>query len=206
VKTLLKIRSSIYGPDGQSSKLADKFARAWLGNHPGGRVVTRDLTPESMPHLTAARFRAFAVPAAERTAEQRAAVEFSDALIDELKAADEIVIAVPMYNFSVPSTLRAWFDHIARAGVTFRFTEDGPVGLIDDRRTFVIITRGGSYEGRADTQAPYLKQFLSFIGLTDIEWILAEGLAVDETKRIGAVEAANETIARLQSAGPAAAA
>jgi len=198
MKTLLKVRSSIYGPDGQSSKLADKFARAWLGNHPGGRVVTRDLTPESMPHLTAARFQAFAVPAPERTAEQQAAVGFSDELIDELRAADEIVIAVPMYNFSVPSTLRAWFDHIARAGVTFRFTEDGPVGLIDDRKTFVIITRGGSYEGRADTQAPYLRQFLGFIGLTDIEWVYAEGLALGQETRDLSLGAANESIAELE--------
>jgi FMN-dependent NADH-azoreductase len=200
MKTLLKIRSSIYGAEGQSSKLADRFARDWLRNHPGGRVVTRDLTPESMPHLTAGRFRAFAVPAAERTAEQQAATEFSDVLIEELKTADEIVITAPMYNFSVPSTLRAWFDHIARAGVTFRFAADGPEGLLNGRKTYVIITRGGSYAGESDTQTPYLKQFLGFIGLTDVEWVFAEGLAVDERTRMSGLKAANEAIARLQAA------
>jgi FMN-dependent NADH-azoreductase len=205
MKTLLKVRSSIYGAEGQSSKLADSFARNWLRNHPGGRVVTRDLTPESMPHLTAGRFRAFAAPVAGRSAEQQAAVAFSDALIEELKAADEIVIAAPMYNFSVPSTLRAWFDHVARAGVTFRFTVEGPEGLLNGKKTFVIITRGGSYEGRADTQTPYLKQFLSFIGLTDVEWVFAEGLAVDERTRMSSLGAANEAIARLQPVSAAAA-
>ena len=204
MKTLLKVRSSIYGPDGQSSKLADSFARNWLRIHPGGLVVTRDLTPESMPHLTAGRFGAFAVPASLRTAEQKAAVEFSDTLIEELKTADEIVIAAPMYNFSVASTLRAWFDHIARAGVTFRFTADGPEGLLNGKKTFVIITRGGSYAGQADTQTPYLKQFLGFIGLTDVEWVFAEGLALDETRASG-LKAANEAIARLQSVSAAAA-
>jgi FMN-dependent NADH-azoreductase len=198
MKTLLKVRSSIYGPEGQSSKLADRFARDWLRKHPGGRVVTRDLTPESMPHLTADRFRAFAAAPAERTAEQQAAVEFSDALIEELKTADEIVIAAPMYNFSVPSTLRAWFDHVARAGVTFRFTADGSEGLLKGKQTCVVITRGGSYAGPTDTQTPYLKQFLGFIGLTDVQWVFAEGLAVDEQTRFRGLKAANEALARLQ--------
>jgi FMN-dependent NADH-azoreductase len=205
MKTLLTVRSSIYGSEGQSSKLADRFARNWLRKHPEGRVVTRDLTPESMPHLTARRFIAFAAPAAERTAEQQAVVEFSDALIEELETADEIVIAAPMYNFSVASTLRAWFDHIARAGVTFRFTANGPEGLLNGKKTFVIITRGGRYRGQEDTQTPYLRQFLSFIGLTDVEWVFAEGLAVDEQSRDSGLEAANEAIARLQAVGVAAA-
>jgi FMN-dependent NADH-azoreductase len=205
MKTLLKVRSSIYAAEGQSSKLADSFARNWLSNHPGGRVVTRDLRPESMPHLTAGRFRAFAVPVAERSSEQQAAVEFSDALIEELKTADEIVIAAPMYNFSVPSTLRAWFDHIARAGVTFRFTADGPEGLLNGKKTCVIITRGGSYAGESDTQTPYLKQFLGFIGLTDVEWVFAEGLAVDERTQKSGLKGANEAIARLQPVSAAAA-
>jgi FMN-dependent NADH-azoreductase len=205
LKTLLKVRSSIYGPDGQSSRLADRFARNWLANHRGGRILTRDLSPESIPHLSGASFLGFATEAQARTAAQQKAVDFSDALIAELKAADEIVIAAPMYNFSVPSTLRAWFDYIARAGVTFRYAADGPEGLLKGRKTFVIVTRGGRYPAEADTQTAYLKQFLTFIGLTDVEWVLAEGLALDERTRDGSLQAANEAIARLQPASAAAA-
>ena len=205
MKTLLKVRSSIYGPEGQSSRLANSFARNWLANNPGGRIVTRDLTPESMPHLTAEAFRGFTTEATVRTPAQQRAVEFSDALIAELKAADEIVIAAPMYNFSVPSTLRAWFDHIGRAGVTFHYTADGPEGLLKRKKTYVIVTRGGSYAGDADTQTAYVKQFLGFIGLTDIEWVLAERLAIDEPTRNRSLRAANDAIARLQPANAVAA-
>lgn len=204
MNTLLIVRSSIYGQEGQSSRLADRFAGSWLRNHPGGRVVTRDLAAATMPHLTAERFRAFSIPAAERSAEQQAAVEFSDALIGELKTADDIVIAAPMYNFSVPSTLRAWIDHIARAGVTFRYTANGPEGLLEGKRTSVIITRGGAYAGEADTQTSYLRQILGFIGLDDVEWVLAEGLAGDEATRASGLREAGRNIARLQPEAAAA--
>jgi FMN-dependent NADH-azoreductase len=110
-----------------------------------------------------------------------------------------------MYNFDVPSTLRAYFDHIARAGVTFRYTALGPEGLLKGKKTTVIVTRGGSYAGTADTHTSYLKQFLGFIGLTDIEWVVAEKLAIDEATRFASVEAANDVIGRLQPASVAAA-
>jgi FMN-dependent NADH-azoreductase len=205
VKTLLKITSSIYGPQGQSSKLADRFIENWRRNNPGGVVVSRDLAAQPVPHLTAERFKAFSGDGGELTVSLQAAVDLSNALIAELKAADQIVIAAPMYNFDVPSTLRAYFDHIARAGVTFHYTSRGPEGLLKGKKTTVIVTRGGSYAGNADTQTAYLKQFLGFIGLTDIEWVVAENLAIDETTRFASVEAANDMIARLQPASVAAA-
>jgi FMN-dependent NADH-azoreductase len=205
MKTLLKIRASIYGPEGASSRLADNFARKWLANHPGGRILTRDLNPGSIPHLTAERFQAFAMPAAEQSSDQLTAVQLSDALISELKAADDIVLAAPMYNFSVSSTLRAYFDHIARAGVTFRYTADGPQGLLKGKKTYVIVTRGGKYSGNEETQTAYLKQFLGFIGLNAIEWVVAEGLALDEQTRSGSLQAARQTIGRLQVSEAAAA-
>jgi FMN-dependent NADH-azoreductase len=193
---LLHISSSLFGAEGQSSLLAQRFITQWSSRHPGGRIITRDLSAQPVPHLTAASFQGFAASAAQRTAGQRAAVAYSDLLIDELKSADTIVLSVPMYNFSVPSTLRAYFDHIARAGVTFRYTSSGPEGLLRGKDAYVFITRGGVYAEQTDTQTPYLRQFLGFVGI-DAQFIHAEGLAMGETLRDQSLTAANHTIAKL---------
>jgi FMN-dependent NADH-azoreductase len=195
-KTLLSIRTSLYGANGQSSLLADRFIEDWLARNPGGRVITRDLAAQPVPHLTAEEFQAFGVPPEARTTQQRAAVAYSDALIDELARADTIVLAVPMYNFSVPSTLRAYFDHVARAGVTFRYTSSGPQGLLTGRDAYVFITRGGVYPASADTQTSYLRQFLGFIGI-EAHFVHAEGLAMGEASRERSLIAANSAIAGL---------
>ncbi|HEX7116528.1 MAG TPA: FMN-dependent NADH-azoreductase [Steroidobacter sp.] len=195
MKTLLKIQASLYGANGASSRLAEEFAARWLENHPDGRVITRDLSAMPVPHLTAECFAAFGTPPEARTPEQRELVAYSDALIEELRAADEIVFAVPMYNFSVPSTLRAYFDHIARAGVTFRYTENGPEGLIKGKKAYVLLTRGGIYNGESDTQSPYLRQFLSFIGLTDLRFIYAQGLALPDREK--SLEDARRSVASI---------
>lgn len=197
MKTLLKIQASIFGGQGQSSKLADRFIEQWLADHPSGRVVVRDLAKNPVPHLTAERFQAFSTPAEQRTPEQQATVDYSDALIAELQAADDIVFAMPMYNFSVPSTVRAYFDHIARAGVTFRYTANGAEGLLKDKQVYVFLTRGGIYAGPHDTQVPYLKQFLGFVGLKDIQFVYAEGLALGEEAREKSLAAARRAIEQL---------
>jgi FMN-dependent NADH-azoreductase len=159
-------------------------------------VIVRDLAEDPAPHLTAERFQAFSTARDDRTPEQQEAVEYSDALIDELRSADTVVFAVPMYNFSVPSTLRAYFDHVARAGVTFRYTSAGPEGLLKGRRTYVFLTRGGVYPEGADTQTPYLRQFLGFIGLAP-EFVYAEGLALGEESRQRSLVEARERVAGL---------
>ena len=150
-----------------------------------------------MPHLTAERFQAFLAKPESRTAEQQAVVDYSDALIEELKNADVVVFAVPMYNFSVPSTLRAYFDHIARIGVTFGYTATGPQGLIQGKQVYVFITRGGFYTDAADTQTPYLRQFLGFLGMTDVHFVHAEGLAISDESREKSLTTAHHTIAKL---------
>ena len=190
MKTLLTIKSSIYGETGQSSKLVDAYAAEFRRQQPGARVVARDLAAAPPPHLTAERFAAFAAPAASRDAGQHAVVDYSDALIGELREADVIAFGVPMYNFSVPSTLRAYFDHVGRAGVTFRYNETGPEGLLKGKRAIAFLTRGGHYEGELDTQAPYLRQFLGFIGITDLELVIADRLAFGETIRAESLAAA----------------
>lgn len=195
MSTLLVIKSSIFGESGASSRLTDEFARRWLAANPKGRVVTRDLNAEPVPHLTAERFTAFLTQAEQRTSTQQAVVTYSDGLIAELSEADEVVLAVPMYNFGIPSSLKAYIDHIARAGVTFKYTANGAVGLVPQKKVHVIATRGGFYARMPnDTSAQYLKDFLAFIGLTDVEFIYAEGLAISAEQKAEALARAQEHI------------
>jgi len=195
--TLLNIHASLAGQTAASSTLADRFAADWLEQHPQGRVITRDLAADPVPHLTAERFQSFLTPAEARTAEQQAVAAYSDTLIGELQAADVIVFAIPMYNFSVPSTVRAYFDHIARAGVTFSYSAAGPEGLLKGKKVYVFITRGGVYPEAADTQTPYLRQFLGFLGMTDVEFIHAEGMALGVESRAKSLASAHVSIAKL---------
>lgn len=197
MSTLLQVNASLAGTNGQSSRLADHFVADWIAKHPGGHVVKRDLAADPVPHLTAERFQAFLSQPETRTAEQKAVAEYSDSLIAELRAADTIVFAVPMYNFSVPSTLRAYFDHIARAGVTFRYTANGPEGLLKGKKAYVFITRGGFYNDGLDTQTPYLKQFLGFIGITDVQFVYAEGLGMGDDVRQQSLNKAHHAIEEL---------
>lgn len=199
--TLLQIKSSLFSDSGQSSRLADRFVAAWRRANPDGRVVVRDLARAPLPHLDAMRFGAFIAKPDERTEQQRAIVAQSDALIAELQQAEVVVLGVPMYNFGVPSTLKAYFDHVARAGVTFRYTDQGPVGLLTGKKVFVFAARGGRYAGTTrDTQTGFLREFLAFVGMTDIEFVYAEGMAINETARDQALAAAHEAIERLTAA------
>jgi FMN-dependent NADH-azoreductase len=169
--TTLQLNSSLFGPSGQSTILSNEF----VGSR-GGDVIVRDLAKDPVPHLDAARFGAFLAKPGERTPEQQAVVDYSDALIAELKAADTIVIGLPMYNFGIPSTLKAYFDHIARAGVTFKYTDKGAMGLLGGKKAYLVIARGGVY-GDAHAHTTYVRDFLAFIGITDVECIYAEGPA-----------------------------
>jgi FMN-dependent NADH-azoreductase len=196
MSTLLYVRTSLYGAQGASSQLAERFVVEWRARNPGGRLIARDLAANPVPHLTAERFQAFNTAPADRTPEQQEIVAYSDELIDELRSADTVVLAVPMYNFGVPSTLRTYFDHVARAGVTFRYTSAGPEGLLAGRRAYVFVTRGGVYSGSTDTQVPYLRQFLRFIGI-EAEFVFAEGLGLGAESRQNSLANAHEQIAGL---------
>jgi FMN-dependent NADH-azoreductase len=196
--TLLEIRSSLSSDAGQSSRLADAFVAQWRAAHPAARVIVRDLARDPVPHLDAARFAAFLAKPDERTAAQRAVSAYSDALIDELRAADVVVLGLPMYNFGVPSTLKAYFDHIARAGATFRYTAQGPVGLLTGKSVYVFAARGGLYAGTPrDTQTPYVRDFLAFLGMDAVQFVYAEGLAIDAAQRELALAGARAAIDRL---------
>lgn len=198
MKTLLNLNTSLFSGAGQSSRLAAQYVAAWQAANRGGRVVVRDLAAQPVPHLTAERFQAFLAEPQARTPEQAALVAESDALIDELEAADELVIGLPMYNFGIPSTLKAWIDHVARAGRTFHYTENGPVGLLADRPALVFATRGGVYRGTPrDTQTAYVTNVLNFIGIRDIRFVYAEGLALGDDARSEALAGASTTIQAL---------
>ena len=193
MKTILQLKSSLYSNGGQSSQLADGYVELRRALEPTTRTIVRDLATNPVPHLTGERFGAFLAKPESRTPEQQAVVDSSDALIGELRAADTIVIGLPMYNFGVPSTLKAYFDHIARAGETFRYTEKGPVGLLTGKKAIVFATRGGLYAGTPlDSQTDYIRAFLGFLGITDVEFIYAEGLAMgDAKKQVALAEARN---------------
>lgn len=197
--TLLQINASINKGKGQSSLLADQFVAAFRQRFPEAKIVVRDVAAApAVPHLNAERFGAFITKTEERSDEQHAVVAYSDALIEELKQADVIVLGLPMYNFGVPSQLKAYFDHIARAGVTFKYTEQGPVGQLTGKKVYVFAARGGLYAGTPlDTQTNYVRDFLRFLGMTDVEFVYAEGLAISKESREAGLAQAVAEIARL---------
>jgi len=198
MNTLLVLHTSLNGRTSLSSSLACRYVSRWRREHPSGRVIERDLAARPVPHLTAERFAAFGKAPGDRTAGEAAWVAGSDALIAELKAADEIVVALPMYNFGILSSLKAWIDHVARAGETFRYTETGPVGLVGASRALVFATRGGRYEGTAlDTQTGYMETFFGFIGVDDVEFVYAEGTAMGEESLNAAIEQATTQLDRV---------
>ncbi|WP_337843629.1 NAD(P)H-dependent oxidoreductase [Rheinheimera sp.] len=195
---ILVINSSISGDKGQSTQLSQQF----LQQLPAGfSLETLDVAQDSYPHLAMAEIGAWMTPESDRTPEQKALAALSDNAIAQVKKADAIVIGVPMYNFGIPSQLKAYFDRLARAGITFKYTETGPVGLLDDKPVIVLATRGGLYQGTpADSQTPFVQSFLNFIGLKDIHFVYAEGLNMGAESAEKALTAAKARLAELAPA------
>ncbi len=201
MSTLLQINSGIFGADSRSSAMADAFVEQWMASRPGHRLIRRDLGEQPVPHLDAATIAAISTPPEEQTPEQSEAARYADHLIAELKEADTLVLGVPMYNFGVPSALKAWFDHVARAGDTFRYTESGPEGLLRDKKVYVFAARGGIYAGtEQDVQTPFIRQFLGFLGISDVEFVYAEGLNMSDALREERLSEAADRIAELAAA------
>jgi FMN-dependent NADH-azoreductase len=184
MKNILFVPSSPRGWESYSHRVARGIVDDLLARHPGARVVVRDVARQPLPHVGAAFATGRAVPAEKQSDADRRALALSDALVDELFAADVIVIAAPMHNFSVPSSLKAWIDHIVRPGRTFSYSQKGPQGLVTGKKAVLVFARGGVYsEGpmqAADFQEPYLRAVLGFIGITDVEVVRVEGLAFGE--------------------------
>ena len=198
MKTILQLNTSILSNEGQSTRLANQFVAAQRERDPSVQLIVRDLARDPVPHLDAERFGAFVAKPEARTLQQDAFVAYSDGLIAELKHADTIVLGLPMYNFGVPSMLKAYFDHIARAGVTFNYAANGPVGLLTGKKAYVFAARGGLYAGTPrDTQTAYVRDFFAFLGIADVTFVYAEGLAISEPSRDAALSKAHDAIERL---------
>ena len=188
----LILNTSVAGAASVSNRLTGEFAAQLRQRDPSVEIVTRDLAADPVPHLlpeTVAGIRATA-----ETETERAALALSEQLLAELKAADLLVIGAPMYNFGIPSTLKTWFDYVLRAGISFRYTENGPEGLITGKKAVVIETRGGLYsEGPAvslDSQEPHLRTMLGFMGVTDVVFVRAEKLGFGPEAVAAAIEGA----------------
>lgn len=199
MKKILNVISSPRGEASFSNKLGNAIIERVKKENPGIMVTTRDLNTSQYPHIEASHIEAFFTPAEKRSVENMEAIKQSDEAIKEIMDANIIVINAPMWNFSVPSVLKAWIDHISRAGVTFAYSEKGPVGLVKGKKVYIAIASGGVYsEGPAkavDFVDPYLKSFLGFLGMTDVTTYRIEGLSIPgvmETALQKALDSVNE--------------
>lgn len=179
---ILNVISSPRGEASNSIKLGNAIVDKLREKDPAAAVEVKDLTKSPFPHLEEVHLNAFFTPVEKHTEENKAAISHSDKAIKEIMDADVLVIGAPMYNFGIPSVLKAWFDHIARAGITFKYGENGPVGLVTGKKAYIAVTTGGIYSsGDAagyDFVVPYIKAFLGFIGITDVTVVRAEGFAI----------------------------
>ncbi|MBN9463722.1 MAG: NAD(P)H-dependent oxidoreductase [Burkholderiales bacterium] len=195
---ILQVNASARAEGANSTRLADAITARLKARHPDARIELLDLARNPHPAIDETALGALFTPAAERSPEQAARVALDDALIAQLQSADTVVIGVPMYNFGIPVQLKAWIDAIARAGVTFRYTADGPEGLVKGKKVYVALARGGVYRDTpADSQVPYLKSVLGFLGMTDVEFVYAEGLAMGAEAAARAFEQAHVQIEAL---------
>jgi FMN-dependent NADH-azoreductase len=177
---ILQIISSARGAESYSTRLSQGIIDKLLAAHPGSTVVVRNVAAQPFPHLEEAHLQAYFTPAEGRSPEQQEAVRHSDEAIAEIMAADVLVVGVPFYNFSIPSSLKSWLDHLTRAGVTFRYTPAGPEGLIKGKKVYLAVASGGIYsEGPMqayDFATPYLRTVFGFLGLSDVTVARAEGV------------------------------
>ncbi len=188
-----------------STRLANELVAGLREAHPGATLTRRDLAATPHPMLDEAALQALFTPPEQRTPEQAARVALDDALIAEIQAADTVVLGVPTYNFGVSTQLKNWIDAISRARVTFRYTEHGAEGLLTGKRVLAVLTRGGIHRDTpADTVVPYLKTVLGFLGMTDLHFVYAEGLAMGpEAEQAGLASARAQIAALLQDRIPA---
>jgi FMN-dependent NADH-azoreductase len=191
---ILQITSSVRGKDSESTRVTNLIVNKLVSSNPDTKVVHRDFGAQPHPQLDGAAVGALFTPADQRSAEQSARVALDDALILEAQAADVIVIGAPMYNFGMPVQLKNWFDAIARSGVTFRYTETGPEGLLKNKKVYVATARGGVYPVEADPQVPHIRMLLNFLGLTDHTFIYSSGLNMGPEAAAKGQQAANEAV------------
>lgn len=191
---ILKINSSANTQTSVSRKYVDVIVNKIKENNNDAEISSRDVVTSNLPHLNGAMLDSFFAQQ-ERTKEQTEAVKVSDQLVNELKAADILVIGAPIYNFSIPATLKTYIDLIARAGLTFKYTENGPVGLLENKKAYIVVTSGGvAVNSPVDFNTPYLKQFLAFIGITDVTVIAVDQLMMGAEDKMKSADKAIENL------------
>lgn len=184
MKRILFIHSSLFGDDSASTKIAQSLIEQMVDDDPGSEVTRIDLAKQALPHLDGEEFKSWTIPAGQRDARQAALANRSDKLIDQLFSHDTLVLAVPMYNLGIPSTLKAWIDRVSRAGKTFEYTANGPVGQVKGMQAYLVFARGGMYRNTPlDTQTGYLESVLGLMGIGVAEKIYAEGLNMGSEQR-----------------------
>lgn len=196
---ILHVDSSILGDNSVTRRLSAKVVAELRRDFPAAEVVYHDLADEPLNHLTASLLAARVAAPGERSAEQELDLELSDRVLDEFLAADVIVVGAPMYNFTISSQLKAWIDRLAVAGRTFRYTADGPEGLAGGKKVIVVLSRGGYYGpgtplAAIDFQEPYIRHIFGFFGITDIEFVRAEGVNLSPDHKQEAIKRAEEEI------------
>ena len=198
---VLVLKSSIRAGYSQSGQLADHLVSEWKAAHPGDDVTERDLAANPIPVLDGELVGALRPSDAALTPRQQEALDLSNELIAELQAHDTIVITAPMYNFNIPTQLKNYFDLVARAGVTFRYTEQGPEGLIKGKKVVVLSSRGGIHKDTpSDLLTPYLTLFLGFLGMSDVQFVFAEGIGYGPEVAAKAASDAKEVISQIVTA------
>jgi FMN-dependent NADH-azoreductase len=194
-RQVLQLNSSILGDNSVSNQLVATLTERLQAAGEKLEIQQRDFSVEPVPHFDEQWLQALMTPESDRSDSQQQKVDFTDKLIAELKAADILIIGLPMYNFSVPSMLKAWNDHVARAGATFKYTDTGPVGLLENKKVFLVSAMGGVHKvGESDYLRPYMQQFLGLLGLTDISFITASGLNMGEVPRAEGIARAEAEI------------
>ncbi|MCC9625711.1 NAD(P)H-dependent oxidoreductase [Thalassospira sp. MA62] len=184
---ILHVSASVNGTQSNSRRLASELIGRIVAQSASANVIERDTNDATISALTGEVVGAFYTPADARTDAQRDVIAVSEKMVREVKNADVLVIGAPMYNFGIPSTLKAWVDLIARVGVTFRYTENGPLGLLEGKKAYLVVATGGvPVNSPADFVTPYLKQVLGFIGITDVDVIEASGFGVDAKQAMDA--------------------
>ncbi len=186
MKRILHLKSSLQGKDSYSIKLGNTIVESIQEKYPDNTLEELNLVDIEIPHLNPDVLRTFFIPGDQLTTAEKESIRFSDEVVKQLLAADIIVIGAPLYNFTIPTSLKAWIDHITRAGITFGYGENGPVGMVTGKKVYVAMSSGGVFSegpGKAnDFVAPYLKAFLGFLGMTDLTVFRAEGLKVPGIK------------------------
>lgn len=193
--SILRVESSIKGENSVSRRLTDRVMARVLAANPGAAVVTRDLS-RGVPQIDGTWVGAVYTPADARSADQARIAAYSDALLAEVRAADLLVIALPVYNFGVPAQLKSWIDHLARKGETFQYTEAGPEGLLTGKRAIVVMSSDGTRIGSAiDFASGYVRHMLGFFGITEVEFVAADAIVYDPEGTLKKAEAQVDALA-----------